>query len=170
MCMTRQQLWQACRKVNNNRQSPMTHSARENETSCSTLAPRVACCTLDFGPSCQIAFGIPQTPRVDSRRPADITLITETFIDITRRMATGCEQLWLNVRGRLLLLNVVYAICVSGWHTDRVFRKVRPALLTLHICMKHILAENILRGALQISANIYIGSVGIWKMPTFFLD
>lgn len=30
-------------------------------------------------------------------QPPDITHITETFVDIRRRTATGCEPLWLNV-------------------------------------------------------------------------
>lgn len=55
-------------------------SRRERETHLArlSLAQRFPCCTLDFGLSCQITFGIPQTPSVDSCRPPDITLITET--------------------------------------------------------------------------------------------
>lgn len=35
------------------------------------------------------AFGISQTPIVDSCRPPDITLITQTFFDIRRRMSSN---------------------------------------------------------------------------------
>lgn len=120
----------------------MTHSRGERDTSCSTLAKKVACCTLDFELSCQISFGIPQTRKVDSCRPPDITLITEKSFDIRRRTATGCKQLWLNVRSWETKedwcrshLNLGCGACVSGWHIDNTFRQVRSALLTLHVCI-----------------------------------
>lgn len=40
LCVARQQLWQACRKENNNRQSRMTQWRRERDPSCSTSARR----------------------------------------------------------------------------------------------------------------------------------
>lgn len=95
LCMARQQLWQACRKENNNRRCQMTQQRRHS----APLWLTVACRYLDFGLSCQIAFGLPQTPKVDSCSSPDITLITQTFSDIRKRTASGCEQLKRGARG-----------------------------------------------------------------------
>lgn len=64
---------------------------------------RNACLSLDFELSCQIVFGIPQTPRVDSCTPLDIPLITEKCFDIRRQIARGWDLLWAHAQSKWLV-------------------------------------------------------------------
>lgn len=64
-------------------------------------------------------------------------------------------------------------VCVFSFLEDifyNIFKQVRSALLTLLVYMKRkyiILVENSLRAALMISSKTHIGTMEIWKMPTF---
>lgn len=157
----------------------MTQSRGERDTCCSTLAQRVASRALDFGQGCQITFGIPQTPIEDSCRPPDITLITETFF---WHQQANSNWVWTSLacEGKEMIASFVHQ--TGFWYVlvsfldetyYNILREAESAVLTLLVLTKNILyiisAENSLWAALEIRSNTHIGTMEIWKMPTFFL-
>lgn len=91
--------------------------------------------------SCQIAFGIPQTPTVDSCRPPDITLITETFLtsQSEQQLGVSCfDSVW---GARRVIRNNTASFCrskpvlscavfISGGDVYIILRQAEFALLT----------------------------------------
>lgn len=171
--MSRQQLWQACRKENNNRQSQMTHSRREGDASCSTLAQSVACCTPDVQTELSNCFrntsdawrGFLQAPWHHSHyrnilwhREANSNWVW--IAEPAERKGVG--KLKTGGSSRRSDFSLGCGLCVFfGWQFDSAFRRERSAQLTRPVHVKYIvLAENSPRAALHAVPKLTLAQ---WK-------